>query len=179
MKAKTKVAIKFYGRLIGGYAFLFLSILSFGWLCNKFLETIFIIIGYFLTRFVVPKIKHFDSTQKCISISTMTFCFAISIICLPKNTSILWSILVGATIPLIMYAERLLFDVKLSEKDKLIELCKSHDYNQLKTNIAIKFFYEHEKPKAVWLWLLETKQSDIEWDSVKHLKWVMKKELFG
>lgn len=179
MKAKNKVAIRFYGRLIGGYAFLFLSILSFGWLCNKFIESIFIILGYFLTRFVVPKIKHFDTTQKCISISTMTFCFAIAIICLPKNTTLVWSVLVGATIPLIMYAESLLFDVKISEKDKLIELCRQHGYNQLKTTIAIKFFYENEKPRDVWLWLLETKQSNIEWDSVNKMKKRMKKELFN
>ena len=52
-------------------------------------------------------------------------------------------------------------------------------YNELKTEMAVKFFIDNEKPKDVWLWLLETKKSDIEWDSVRRLKCIMKKELFN
>lgn len=77
-----------------------------------------------------------------------------------------------------MYAESLLFDVKISDKEKLVALCKEHNYNQIKTEIAIKFFIENEKPKEVWLWLCKTQDDPMEWDSVKKLKWKMKKELF-
>lgn len=85
---------------------------------------------------------------------------------------------VGNVIPLIMYAESLLFDVQLSEKEQLIALCKKHNYNPLKTEIAVKFFIEKEKPREVWLWLCETQDDAMEWDSVKKLKWRMKRELF-
>ena len=179
LKAESKITIKFYARLIGGYAILFGSILSFGLLFTKLVETIFILIGYFATRFVVPKIKHFDSTQKCISISTMTFLFAIAIVCVPKSTSLIWSVLVGGIIPLIMYVESLLFDVKISDNEKLIALCKLHGYNELKTQIAIKFFIDKERPKDVWLWLCTVEKYPMEWDSVKNLKYRMKKDLFG
>lgn len=135
-------------------------------------------VGYFATRFVVPKIKHFDTTQKCISISTMTFIFAVALLCIPKDLSIVWCAGIGAIIPLIMYAESLLFDPVISERDKLIELCKAHNYNNIKTQIAIKFFIEKEKPKDVWIWLCETMQYPMEWDSVRYLKFKMKKELF-
>lgn len=178
MKAKTKVTIKFYSRTVLGYAVLFTSIFAFGWLCSKLLETLFIVVGYSATRFLVPKIKHFDTAQKCISISTMTFMFAIAIICIPKNISVLWSIGVGAIIPIVMYIESLLFDPVVSEKEKLIQLCKEHNYNELKTQMAVKFFHDKEKPKDVWLWLCETQSQPIGWDTVKQTKYRMKKELF-
>jgi uncharacterized membrane protein YccC len=183
-KAKTKVAIKYYTRLILGYAVFFIVVLGFGWLLGKLLESVFIILGYAMTRFVVPKIKHFNSTHKCISISTVTFLFAIAILCIPKDVSLIWSAGVGATIPLIMYIESLLFDLKAFKdktlnKDQLIKLCKQHNYNDLKTQIAVKFFIDKEKPKDVWLWLCDTQDTPIEWDSVRHLKCKMKKELFS
>lgn len=65
------------------------------------------------------------------------------------------------------------------DKETLIEKCKSLNYNELKTEMAIKFFIDKEKPRDVWLWLLETKKSDVEWDSVKKTKYRMKKELFN
>ena len=178
MKAKTKITIKFYARLIGGYAVFFLTVLGFGWLLDKLLETVFIIAGYFATRFSVPKIKHFNTTQKCISVSTMTFLFAIAILCIPKQISLVWSMCVGTIIPLIMYAESLLFDVKLTDKEQLIKLCKEHNYNELKTEIAVKFFIDKEKPREVWLWLCETQENPMGWDSIRTLKWKMKRELF-
>ena len=177
-KARLKVEFRFYSRLILGYTALFVAILVFGWVFNKLLETVLMIIGYFSTRFAVPKIKHFDTTQKCISISTMTFVFGLAILCIPKEVSMIWNICVGTIIPLIMYAESLLFDPVISEKDKIISLCKLHNYGELKTQIAVKFFVEKEKPKAVWLWLCETQKYPMEWDSVKNLKYKMKKDLF-
>ena len=178
LRARVKIGIWYYSRKISGYILLFAIIFSFGWLFNKTLETFLMFCGYFSTRFLVPKIKHFNSTQKCISVSTMTFLFGIAILCVPKSLSILWNIGVGCSIPMIMYAESLLFDPVLSDEDKMIEVCKSHNYNKLKTEIAVKFFVKKESPKDVWLWLCETQENPIEWDSVRQMKWRMKKELF-
>ena len=77
-----------------------------------------------------------------------------------------------------MYIESLLFDPVVSDKDKMIAMCKAHNYNELKTEMAIKFFVEKQKPKDVWLWLCETQENPIEWDSVKKIKYRMKKDLF-
>lgn len=178
LKARIKVALRFYYRKIIGYLILFGIIFLFAWLFDKVIETVAMMLAYFATRFAVPKIKHFNTTQKCITVSTMTFLFGLAILCLPKNLSIVWNICVGCVIPVIMYIESLLFDPVISDKDKLIALCKKHNYNSLKTEMAIKFFIDKEKPKDVWLWLLDTKKSDIEWDTVKHIKSKMKKELF-
>lgn len=178
LKAKIKVKFRFYGSLFLGYTIFFVLIFGFGFLLDKTMESIFLVIGYFATRFCVPKIKHFDTTQKCISVSTLTFCFAIAILCIPKEISLIWSIGIGGCIPIIMYIESLLFDPVVSDKDKMIAMCKAHNYNELKTEMAIKFFVEKQKPKDVWLWLCETKQKSIEYDSVNMMKKRIKKDLF-
>lgn len=69
--------------------------------------------------------------------------------------------------------------ISIEDKNSIREKCRLLGYNKLKTEIAIKFFIENEKPKDVWLWLLSTKQSNIEWDSVKKIKYRMKKEIFN
>lgn len=178
MNAKIKVAIKFYVRLIGGYLTFFGVVLTFSLLLGKFIEALFVILGYFSTRFVVPQIKHFSTTKKCICVSTLTFLFALVIVCLPRNVAVIWAIMTGATIPLFMYAEHLLLDIKKSDKELLIERCKALNYNTMKTKIAVKFFIDKEKPKQVWEWLCEKEGKCIEYDSVYQMKWRMKKELF-
>lgn len=177
LSAKAKVNIKFYTRKVGGYIVFLLIVLCFGWLFERLLETIFMVGGFMATRFCVPKIYHFNTTQKCISVSTMTFLFGLAILCVPQNISFTWNIAVGVAIPIIMYIESLLFEPQ-TEKDKLIALCKKHNYNELKTQMAIKFFIDKEKPKDVWLWLCETQENPLSWDYVKNLKSLMKKQLF-
>lgn len=54
--------------------------------------------------------------------------------------------------------------------------CKRLKLDPLKTEIAHKFFMENEKTQKVWLWLLETKKADWEYDTVKHLRYKLKKE---
>lgn len=177
-KAKLKVNLWYYTHKWGGYIVLFAVVFAFGWLFDRSLETAFMMMGYMATRFCVPRIYHFNTTQKCISASTMTFLFGLAILCVPDNVSFTWNVLVGIAIPVIMYIESLLFEPQ-TEKEKLIALCKKHNYNELKTQLAIKFFVDKEKPKDVWVWLCDEQNYDIEWDSVKTMKYRMKKQLFG
>ena len=178
LKAKIKVNLWFYTRKAGGYTVLFTTVFAFGWLFDRLLETIFMMIGYMATRFCVPKIYHFNSTQKCISVSTMTFLFGIAILCIPDNVSFVWNIAVGVAIPIIMYIESLLFEPQ-TEKDKLIELCKKHNYTQLKTELAIRFFVDKMATKDVWAWLCENYPYAMEYDSLKQARWRMKNQLFN
>ena len=178
LSPKTRINIKFYSRKVCGYCAFLIVVLGSAWLFGRVLEATFTVGAYLATLSLVPKIKHFNTTQKCISVSSATFMFFVSIICIPDNVSIMWNILAGISIPIIMYIESLLFEPQ-TEKDKLIALCKKHNYNELKTQMAIKFFVDKEKPKDVWLWLCETQENPMEWDSVKRLKYRMKKQLFG
>lgn len=178
LRAKIKINLWLYSRKIGGYIILFSAVLIFGWIFEKLIETIFMMGAYLATRFAVPKIYHFNTTQKCITVSTMTFLFGLAILCVPDSVSIVWNIIIGACIPVVMYIESLLFEPQ-SEKDKLVALCKRYNYNELKTQMAVKFFIDKEKPKDVWLWLCATQDCPMEWDSVKRTKYRMKKQLFG
>jgi hypothetical protein len=57
--------------------------------------------------------------------------------------------------------------------------CKLLKLDSLKTELAYKFFIENEKTMKVWLWLLETKKADWEYDTVKHLRYKLKKAFFN
>ena len=63
-----------------------------------------------------------------------------------------------------------------NEEKDFYEKCKKLKLDNLKTEIAHKFFIENEKTMKVWLWLLETKKADWEYDTVKHLRYKLKKE---
>ena len=71
------------------------------------------------------------------------------------------------------------FASKMQNDDSKIfyDKCMALKYDLTKTEIAYKFFILNEKPMTVWLWLLETHKSDMEYDSLKHLKYKMKKQL--
>lgn len=64
------------------------------------------------------------------------------------------------------------------EKDEFVKKCKEAGLDELKTEIACMFFLENKKPQEVWLWVLETKKKDWEWDYVRNLKCKLKKKLF-
>ena len=57
--------------------------------------------------------------------------------------------------------------------------CKALKLDNLKPEIAYKFFIENEKTMKVWLWLLETKKADWEYDTVKHLRYKLKKSFLS
>jgi hypothetical protein len=70
------------------------------------------------------------------------------------------------------------FASRMQSNDKdFYAKCKAIKLDSLKVEIAYKFFIEREKTMNVWLWLLDTKKADWEYDTVKHLKWKLKKAL--
>lgn len=70
------------------------------------------------------------------------------------------------------------FSSKMKNEDNKVffEKCKKLKLDPLKTELAYKFFIENEKTQKVWLWLLETKKADWEYDTVKNLRYKLKKE---
>lgn len=72
------------------------------------------------------------------------------------------------------------FATKMQNIDnkEFIDKCKALKFDSLKTELAIKFFIENEKPMQVWEWLLKTKRADLEYDTVKNLRYKLKKALF-
>ena len=72
------------------------------------------------------------------------------------------------------FAER----VQRYEVNDFILKCQKAGLDALKTEIAYKFFVENKKPYDVWLWALNEKGKDWEWDYVRNLKHRLKLKLF-
>lgn len=73
------------------------------------------------------------------------------------------------------------FATKMQNADNKVffDKCKALKLDSLKTEIAHKFFIDNEKTMKVWLWLLETKKADWEYDTVKHLRYKLKKSFLA
>ena len=168
-------------KTVVGYVIFLVALFSVSWLLDKIINTVIILMSYGGTRWVFPITYHAKTDKGCIMFTIACFSIAI-IIALPINLSIVASVIVGMAISTFLFFLQYFLDLKAStkvtDKEAFIEKCKSIGYNDLKTEMAIKFFIDNEKPKDVWLWLLETKKSDIEWDSVRRLKCIKKKQLF-
>lgn len=176
-----RIKAELFVKTVVGYAVILVALFSVSWICEKVINALIILMAYGATRWVFPLTYHAKTDRGCIMFSIACFSIAI-IIALPINLSIIGSVIAGMAISTFMFFLQYFLDLKAStkvgDKDKFISKCKSLGYNNLKTEMAVKFFVDNEKPKDVWLWLLETKKSNIEWDSVRRLKCVMKKELF-
>ena len=176
-----RIKLELYIRTGIGYLIILVALFLWAWLQDKILNVFIILLSYISTRWVFPTTYHDKTDKGCLIFSIACFCISITI-CLPINLSITASVMIGSIISLFLfflqYFIELLNKPKLTDKEMIINKCKALGYNDLKTKMAVKFFIDNEKPKDVWLWLLDTKQSNIEWDSVRRLKCIMKKELF-
>ena len=72
------------------------------------------------------------------------------------------------------FAER----VQRLERNEFISKCERAGLDEIKTEIAVKFFIENKKPQEVWLWLLSNNKKDCEWDTIKKMKHRLKSKLF-
>ena len=176
-----KIKAELFIKTVMGYVVILVALFSFAWLFVKVINDVIIFMSYGGTRWVFPLTYHAKTDKGCIMFTIACFSIAI-IIALPINLSIVASVIVGMAISTFLFFLQYFLDLKASykvnDRETFIAKCKTFGYNELKTEIAVKFFIDNEKPKDVWLWLLETKKSDMEWDSVRRLKCIMKKELF-
>lgn len=68
--------------------------------------------------------------------------------------------------------------IKDVEREEFEKKCREAGLDTLKTEMACKFFLEHQKPYDVWLWVTSEKKKDYSWDYVIYLKCSFKKKLF-
>jgi hypothetical protein len=64
------------------------------------------------------------------------------------------------------------------EREEFIKKCKEAGLDEIKTEVAIKFFLENKKPQEVWLWVVENNIKDWSWDYVRTLKYRLKLKLY-
>jgi hypothetical protein len=158
------------------------AILSGAWLIDKTLIAPPLVVAFRLIRVKIETkydVYHCASILACMALTTLICLFGVYI-SLPSTVSLISNILVGVGFAIITWYIQDIINIKksLNAKDNLVARCKALNYNDLKTEIAVKFFIDKQKPKDVWLWLCETQEHPMEWDSVKNLKYKMKKDLF-
>lgn len=177
-----RIKAELIAKTVMGYVVILLALFSVSWICDKVINTLIILMSYGGTRWVFPLTYHAKSDKGCIMFTIACFSIAI-IISLPINISIVASVIVGMAISTFLFFLQYFLDLqaitKVSDKEAFVAKCKSLNYGELKTEIALKFFVEKLKTKEVWEWLCNDKNEYVEYDSVKQMKWRMKKEIFN
>lgn len=177
-----RIKAELFLKTVLGYVVILVALFSVSWLCDKVINTVIILMAYSLTRWVFPLTYHAKTDRGCIMFSIACFSIAI-IIALPINLSIIGSVMAGMAISTFLFFLQYFLDLKASykvdDKEAFIEKCKELKYGELKTEIALKFFVEKLKTKEVWEWLCNDKKEYMEYDSLKQMKWRMKKEIFN
>ena len=79
----------------------------------------------------------------------------------------------------IYFYETFVEKIKDIEREEFVKRCREVGYDDVKSEVACKFFLDNMKPQDVWLWLLENKIKDWSWDYVTSLRCSMKKKLFN
>lgn len=159
------------------------------WIFDKYVQALMFCVAHIIIRQEFYKQYHCGTTALCL-FTTLTIAFFGIMTVLPLTISILSTVpmcfficwvgyIAQDRIDLIAYNKKLKEMPTQTEREKFIEKCKAIGYNELKCEMAVKFFLENEKPKDVWLWLCDTQENPMEWDSVKKIKYRMKKDLFG
>lgn len=159
------------------------------WLFDKYIQAVMFCVAHIVIRQQFEKQYHCGKTAVCL-FTTLTVAFFGIMTVLPIEMSILSTIpvcffiswigyIAQDRIDLICYNKELISQQPKDKRECLVDKCRAIGYNELKTQMAIKFFVENEKPKDVWLWLCETQDNPVEWDTVKKIKYRMKKDLFG
>ena len=179
---KEKVSFGFRAFLIGVEAVILIAILGGAWLLNKLLLAPPLIVSFRLTRVKIETkydVFHCASIFACMALSTLICWFGLYL-SMPIHISLISNVIVGVMFAIITWHIQEIIDLKSksTRKERLIEKCKQLNYNKLKTEIAVKFFIDKEKPKDVWNWICETRPMAMSWDSLYNIKSKMKKDLF-
>ena len=154
---------------------------------NKWIEGVVFFICHWLIREQFPKQYHRSTHAMCRVLTSTIFFFGVSFI-LPLCWSLFSAVpicyfisWVGLTKKQADYYElkyKLIIEKYCNDKEDLLVKCRNANLSQRDTEIAVKYFYEKQTPKEIWLWLCEHKVYEpIEWDSVYHLLWVINKKL--
>lgn len=187
MKTRLKIE-RFFTEQLWQHCIVVAFVFSCAWLFNKYAEAVMFCLSHFFIRKPFEKQYHCGTTAICL-MTTLTIAFFGIATVLPVAASLLSTVPICFGISWVGYIAQDRLDLYVVNKklregnaksptEELIARCKAHNYNELKTQMAVRFFILKEKPKDVWLWLCKTQEFPMEWDSVKHTKYIMKKELF-
>lgn len=65
---------------------------------------------------------------------------------------------------------------KRTDEDEFFKKCKELNFDEFKTDLAYKFFILNEKTSKVYKWMIDNKKGKLEYDTIKYMRWKMKKD---
>jgi hypothetical protein len=187
--AKIKFKVKSFIAMLPYHILVMGSVAIFSFIFNKWIEALLFLIAFFSLRYKFPTTFHAKSLVCCMVLTN--FMFALSVILCPNATTYIFGALVFAFLDtyLLFYIQekeelrqyRKYSEIQLAElrdrisnfenpRAELIEKCRKARLSKRDTEIAIKYYLEHLKPKEIWNWICESDEyDDIEWDSLYRL----------
>lgn len=82
------------------------------------------------------------------------------------------------SIVMIYFYENVAQRVQRFKREEFIEKCKKAGLKEIDIQIAEKIFIDNMKNDEVWDWVLRNNIKDVELDTIKTIKWRIKKKLF-
>ena len=128
------------------YAIFFICVYALALFIGRVLELTLLLTSYFALRYTFVKTWHADTTLKCITTSIVVFWIAESFV-LPKEISILCSIMFGFLITFALYLIQDYLDLKCPpltlrdlDKERLDILVKRYKLNDLaRTRLSMRY----------------------------------------
>ena len=148
---------------------------------DKWIEGVVFFFAHWFIREQFPKQYHSPTHALCRLLTSVVFFCGVSFV-LPLGLSLFSTIPINYFIGWIGYTKKQAVEYEMqlerlkekycNEKENLLVKCRQAKLSERDTEIALKYFYEKQTPKEIWLWLCNHKVYEpIEWDSVKQLVW--------
>lgn len=191
LKALIVFKIKGFIAMLPYHAIVMGGVAIFALIFNKWIEAFTFLVAFFSLRYKFPETFHAEKIFHCMVITNAMFITSITI-CPSSKTYIFGSLLFGFLDSFVLWyiqsRETIRQDKETAERNlaaaqKLLEQyenplsefkekCRKVKLSKRDTEIAIKYFVEHQTPKEIWNWLCDNKEYDyVEWDSVYQLLW--------
>ncbi len=197
IKAKIVFKIKQFIATLPYHILVMSGVAIISFIFNKWLEAVVFLSAFFTLRYKFPTTYHAKSIVVCMVLTNSIFALSI-ILCPYINTYIFGGLIFGYIDTFLLwfiqskenlkqdkeFAQNLVIELKnqlINYENPLNEIlgkCRRANLSKRDTEIAIKYYYEKQTPKDIWLWLCESKEYDsIEWDSVHQLLWRIGKKI--
>lgn len=161
----------------GGFSLIVGLLMGFSWLISKPIEFLLIFLPYFLTKGLYARQYHSRSLRECFILSLGIFSLAV-IACVPHETSISFSVLLGLVIAFISYKAGVIqfklkdyeyieprynelvafyenatkskpFDVNTCTEEELRKRCEELRFGYDNTELAVEFFIKKTKQSVI------------------------------
>lgn len=196
-KAEHLYKMKNFAATLPYHLLVISGVAAISFVFDKWLEAVCFLVSFFALRYKFSTTFHAKSIVVCMTLTNLIF--AMSIILCPSIYMYIFGAMLFAYIDCLMLweAQRLIelredkecsamairelteqLEKYENPKAVLIEKCRQARLSARDTEIAVKYFYEHQTPKEIWLWLCGSKIYEaIEWDSIYRLLWTLGRKL--